>query len=86
MPSITSPSVPGEVKDRKKVMGGLKKPDTTLLRGYQIYHIYLRAHEGLDGKTPSEACGIKVEGSDKWITIIQNASRAQKIDTWIDVQ
>lgn len=27
----------------------------------------------LDGKTPAEAAGIKVEGEDKWLTIIQNA-------------
>ncbi|MGB9023818.1 MAG: hypothetical protein WCC94_10345 [Candidatus Bathyarchaeia archaeon] len=28
----------------------------------------------LEGKTPAEACGIKVEGENKWITLIQNAS------------
>jgi hypothetical protein len=28
----------------------------------------------LDGKTPAEACGIKVEGKNKWITLIQNAT------------
>jgi len=25
----------------------------------------------LDGKTPSEACGIEVKGQGKWITVIQ---------------
>jgi hypothetical protein len=29
----------------------------------------------LDGKTPAEACGINIEGKDKWITLIQNASK-----------
>jgi hypothetical protein len=28
----------------------------------------------LDGKTPSEACGIEVKGKDKWRTLIENAS------------
>jgi len=28
---------------------------------------------GLDGKTPSEKCGIKIEGNNKWITLIQKA-------------
>lgn len=28
----------------------------------------------LDGKTPSEACGITVQVQDKWKTLIQNAS------------
>lgn len=30
---------------------------------------------GLKGKTPSEACGIKIEGQNKWIILIQNASK-----------
>ncbi len=64
----------GEIRDREKVTGGLKRKDTPILKGYQIFHIYLRPHEGLDDKTPAEKCGIKVEGSNKWITIIQNAS------------
>jgi putative transposase len=46
-----------------------------LLKGRQIYHNYIREHEGLEGKTPAEACGIKIEGKNKWKTLIQNASR-----------
>ncbi|MGD0979282.1 MAG: IS6 family transposase [Candidatus Bathyarchaeia archaeon] len=68
----------GEIRDREKTMRGLKTKDTPILTGYQIFHNYIRAHEGLDGKTPSEACGIKVEGKNKWITLIQNASRKEK--------
>jgi len=37
---------------------------------------HIRDHEGLDGKTPAEACGIKIEGENKWKTLIQNASRS----------
>lgn len=64
----------GEIRDREKVMRGLKKMDTPILRGYQIYHNYIRPHEGLNGKTPAEACGIEVKGDNKWITLIQNAT------------
>jgi len=64
----------GEIRDREKVMRGLKKKDTPILKGYQIYHNYIREHEGLDGKTPAEACGITIEGKNKWLTLIQNAS------------
>jgi putative transposase len=64
----------GEVRDREKTFRGLKTDKTPILKGYQIFHNYIRPHEGLDGKTPSEACGIKVEGKNKWITLIQNAS------------
>ncbi len=52
----------GEVRDREKVMRGLKIKDTPILKGYHIYHNYIRPHEGLDGKAPAEACGLKVEG------------------------
>jgi transposase-like protein len=65
----------GEIRDREKVMRGLKKTDTPILKGYQLFHNYIRTHEGLDGKTPAEACGIKVEGQDKWKTLIENASK-----------
>jgi transposase-like protein len=68
----------GEVRDREKTMRGLKTKDTAILQGYQLFHNYIRPHEGLDGKTPAEACGIKVEGENKWKTLIQNASKTQK--------
>lgn len=50
----------------------MKKTDTLILNGYRIFHNFIRNHEGLDGKTPAEACGIKV-GDNKWITSIQKA-------------
>jgi transposase-like protein len=63
----------GEIRDREKVMRSIKKDDTPVLTGYQIFHNYVRPHEALKGKTPSEAAGIKVEGENKWLTLIQNA-------------
>jgi len=65
----------GEIRDREKTMRGLKRKDTPILKGYQLYHNYIREHEGLDGKTPAEACGITIEGKNKWKTLIQNASK-----------
>jgi hypothetical protein len=55
-------------------MRRLKKEDTPILAGNQIYHNYIREHEALDGKRPAELAGIKIEGENKWITVIQNAS------------
>ena len=63
----------GEIRDREKTMRGIKKMDTPILTGYQLYHNYFREHEGLAGKTPAEIAGIKIEGKNKWITVIQNA-------------
>ena len=31
----------------------------------------------LKGKTPAEAAGITVEGENKWLTLIQNAKKAE---------
>jgi len=55
-------------------MCSLKKPDTPILTGYQIYHNYIRPHMALDGQTPADKAGIEIKGKDKWLTIIQNAS------------
>ncbi len=63
-----------EIRDREKVMRSLKKPDTPILAGMQIFHNYVRSHESLDGRTPSEVSGIQVNGEDRWLTLIQNAS------------
>jgi len=65
----------GEIRDREKVMRGLKKDDTCILQGMQIFHNYVRPHEALKGKTPADACGIEITGDNKWLTIIQNASQ-----------
>jgi len=56
-------------------MRSLKKEDTPILTGYQIFHNYIRPHMGINGKTPAELAGIKVKGKDKWLTLIQNASQ-----------
>ncbi len=65
----------GEIRDRERCMRTLEKSDTPILTGMQIYHNYVRPHMALKGRTPSEAAGIKVEGKDKWLTLIQNASK-----------
>jgi transposase-like protein len=65
----------GEVRDREKVMRNLKIKSTPILTGYQIYHNYIREHQGIGNLTPAEKCGIKVGGENKWVTLIQNAKK-----------
>ncbi len=64
----------GEIRDREKVMRGLKNEDTAILTGMQVFHNFIRPHMALDGKTPAEAAGIKAEAENEWLTLIQNAS------------
>lgn len=56
-------------------MRSLKRTDTPILTGYQLFHNYMRPHMALDGKTPAELYGIQIEGENKWKTIIENASK-----------
>jgi len=63
----------GEIRDRERVMRGLEKKDMPILKGYQLFHNYIRPHMALDGATSAERAGIRIEGNDKWLTIIQNA-------------
>lgn len=67
----------GELRQREKVMRTLERPDTSILTGMQLFHNYIRPHEALKGKTPASAAGIEVEGENKWLTIIQNASESK---------
>jgi transposase-like protein len=63
----------GEFRDRMKVMRSFKSMETPILTGQQIFHNFIRPHTALEGKTPAEACAIKITGEDKWKTLIQNA-------------
>jgi putative transposase len=44
------------------------------LIGVQVFHNYIRPHEGLEGKTPAEACRIELKQEDKYNSLIENAS------------
>jgi putative transposase len=69
----------GAVRDREVVMRGMdhKESAQDLLEAMRIYHNYIRKHQGLGGKTPAEASGIKVEGNNKWKALIENASKSK---------
>ena len=70
------------IRHREKVCRGLKKEDSAILTGLQLYHNFVRPHLGLpDHITPAEAAGILVEGNDKWQTLIQAAVRAEMART-----
>jgi transposase-like protein len=67
----------GSVRDREVVMRGMdhKESAQELMEALRIYHNYIKPHQGLDGKTPAEASGIKFESVlNRWLVLIQNAS------------
>ena len=47
-------------RDREKTMLGVKKMDTPILQGMQIFYNYIRPHGGLDEAKPAEVCRIEI--------------------------
>ena len=70
----------GEIRDREKVTRNLKSVNSPVLKGLQIYDNYIRPHMTFNDKTPSEMAGIKVNGENKWKTLIQNACLNQSLE------
>src|SRR5208337_3346216 len=50
---------------RKNNKRALKRMDTPILKGYQLYHNFVSPHVGLKGATPASKAGITVEGENK---------------------
>ena len=69
----------GNIRMREKIVRGIKKDDSAILKGMQLHHNYIRPHQGLDGDTPADRAGIRVMGDNKWKTIIQNAVKSGEL-------
>ena len=64
------------LRAREKVIRGIKRDDSAIIKGMQIHHNFIRPHQGLGGDTPADRAGIRIQGDNKWKTIIQNASKS----------
>jgi putative transposase len=55
-------------------MRGMQTRETAqkIIEAMRIHYNYIREHSKL-GKIPAEACGIKIEGDNKLLTLIQNS-------------
>ena len=68
----------GTIRQREKVMRGVKIDSTPIIEGHRLYYNFIKPHEALDGRTPSEKAGITIEGKDKWLTLMHKAIQYQK--------
>jgi putative transposase len=66
----------GTIREREKIMRGIKSMDTPFFRGNQIYMNFVRPHSALDGMTPAEAAGVGVEGG--WMGLIKRSVEKTK--------
>jgi transposase-like protein len=62
----------GTLKDRTKIMRGLKTKETAqlILDGWLIHYNYFRGHEGLDGKTPAEKAKVQLPFKN-WLDVVK---------------
>jgi len=65
----------GTLKDRTKVMRGFKAEESTkaLLEGYAIHYNYVRPHQSLKGKTPSQEA--QINSPNNWKGLIEKATQ-----------
>lgn len=66
----------GSIREREKVMRGLKVDETPIIPMNQIYYNFIRPHQALNGKTPAEMAGIGVEGENKWKELIKRSTKS----------
>jgi hypothetical protein len=65
----------GTVKDRTKVMRGLKSFESTkaLLEGFTIHYNYVRPHQSLDNRTPAQVA--RTQAPSTWRGLIEEATK-----------
>lgn len=71
----------GTLKDRMKVLRGLKKLETAkkFIEGWLINYNYFRPHISLKGKTPARKAGIILSIND-WLDVVREPRGTAKID------
>jgi hypothetical protein len=55
-----------------------KTPFERIAEGQRIDYNFVKPHMGLEGKTPADASGIKLEGeNNRWMALLRNARARQ---------
>jgi len=52
-----------------------------LVEGHRLFYNFIKPHEALDGRTPSEEAGITIEGNNKWLALMKTSIQHQKAKT-----
>jgi transposase-like protein len=69
----------GTVRERNKVLRGLKQEESTVIEGLRVYYNFIRPHMSLNGKTPAEASNIDLNlERNRWLSLIRKALRVEK--------
>ncbi len=68
----------GTLRERTKVSRGWKTGKTPIAEGQRIHYNFVKRHMGLEGKTPAEASGLKIDEDtdNRWmIILLRNAKQ-----------
>jgi transposase-like protein len=63
----------GTLRERIKVKRAWKKHSTPLAEGQRIQYNFVKPHMALDGQTPAQTAGIKIEAKNKWMNLLENS-------------
>ena len=63
----------GKFAGRFKYIRDINKEESLIFRITILCHNYIKPHGGMTHRTPAAAAGIDMYGTDKWLTLIQNA-------------
>jgi putative transposase len=71
----------GTLKDRTKVLRGLKRADTArkFIEGWLIHYNYFRPHISLKGKTPAQRAGVVLSTND-WLDVVRQPTDTAHIE------
>ena len=50
--------------------------ESLIFRMAILHHNYIRPHGGIAYRMPAKATGIDIQGTDRWLTLIQNTVAA----------
>ena len=65
----------GSIREREKIMRGIKVEDTPIFPMNRIYYNFIRPHSALDGKTPADKAGIGIQGENRWMELLKRSSK-----------
>jgi transposase-like protein len=77
----------GTIREREKVMRGMQNEETAkiLMDGFRHYYNFIRPHQALNGLTPAEMAGLKLDlGENKWLGLIKESVKHLKKNSSIN--